>query len=340
MDPPRAVSKLVAWIRDTSVKDRKALTESAFGALFGRHDPLISVALEGIPLPALEELLLLVYQQVRPDEDIVHEGAYTPGARDEAESSRNVVLSALVDSSGADAYMAMRRLADNPDMQLRAHRFLELARSMAERDTEIPAWAVTDILTLERQHTAPVKTGSDLFRVLLSTLDDIRFSFDNEDASSRPVLETAVDEDAVQNWLADQLNLRAKGRFHVHREAEVAGKKQPDVSVSSTSAPCEVAIEVKHGGKDWSVRELEEALRQQLAKDYLKPASRRHGVFLITHHGKRTWRHPVTKKIMIFTDLIAHLSTIALTLLRNKTGPIEVTVVGVDASATAKSSSA
>ncbi len=337
-DPPRAVDMLVAWIRDTNTKDRKALAESAFGALFGRHDPLISVALEGIPLPALEEFLLLVYQQVRPDEDIVHEGADTPGARDEAESSRNAVLSALVDSSGADAYMVMRRLADHPDMQSRAHRFLELARGMAERDTEIPAWTVPDILALERQYTTPVKTGPDLFRVVLSTLDDVRFSFDNADATSRRVLETATDEDAVQNWLAEQLILRANDRFHVHREAEVADKNLPDVLVSSASASCEVAIEVKHGGMGWTVRKLEKALRNQLAENYLRPASRRHGVFLITYHGKRTWRHPATKKTLTFTDLIAHLTNIASALLRNKTGPIEVTVVGINASATATGS--
>src|ERR1700716_167791 len=47
-------------------------------------------------------------------------------------------------------------------------------------------------------------------------------AFDHEDASSRAVLETAKDEDAVQNYLAEQLRLRSKGRYHTARENEVA----------------------------------------------------------------------------------------------------------------------
>ena len=203
---------------------------------------------------------------------------------------------------------------------------------MAERDAEIPDWSVPQIRNFERHHTAPVKTGSDLFKVALSTLDDICFSFDRADASSRRVLETAVDEDAVQSWLAEQLKFRASDRFHVHREAEVADKKEPDLIVSSTSAPCEVAIEVKHGGKTWTVRQLEEGLREQLAQDYLKPVARRHGIFVITHHGKRKWRHLTTKRTLNFPELIAHLTDIASTLVSNDSGPIEVTVRGIDAS--------
>src|SRR5712675_1999373 len=105
--------------------------------------------------------------------------------------------------------------------------------------------------------------------------------------SSRALMERAKDEDEVQHWLAEQMNARAKGRFHVVREAEVAIGDKPDLIVASTSAPCQVAIEVKHGGMGWSARDLEKALRTQLAEDYLKPENRRHGVLVITHHRDR-----------------------------------------------------
>jgi hypothetical protein len=147
------------------------------------------------------------------------------------------------------------------------------------------------------------------------------------------VLEAAEDEDAVQGWIAEQLELRALGRFHVHREAEVAGSKEPDIIVSSISAPCQVAIEVKHVNRRWTVQALDKALRKQLAGDYLRPTSRLHGVFVITLHKKRKWRHPETNIPMSFNVLLSHLSETASTLVMNATGhPIEVRVMGIDAS--------
>ena len=40
------------------------------------------------------------------------------------------------------------------------------------------------------------------------------------------------DEESVKNWLAEQLLLRARYRYHVHLEAEVANKDKPDIILS------------------------------------------------------------------------------------------------------------
>jgi len=105
----------------------------------------------------------------------------------------------------------------------------------------------------------------------------------------------------------------------------------PDVIIASTSAPCEVAIEVKHGGKGWTARDLQRALRTQLAEDYLKPESRRHGVLVITHHRDRQWLRISDSKPVSFSDLIAWLSSVAATLTENAVGPIMVKCVGINA---------
>jgi hypothetical protein len=116
------------------------------------------------------------------------------------------------------------------------------------------------------------------------------------------------------HWLVEQMNARARGRFHAFREAEVAAGDKPDVIVASTSAPCEVGIEVKHGGKGWTARDLEHALRSQLAEDYLKPENRRHGVLVITHHRDRRWLRVSDNKPISFSELIAWLSEIVATV--------------------------
>src|SRR5690606_33335659 len=143
---------------------------------------------------------------------------------------------------------------------------------------------------------------------------------------------TARDEYAVQNWLAEQLHLRANGRYHVLRENEVAGGNLPDITVTSATGVFEVAIEVKHGGKGWTVAELEAALKQQLAEDYLRPEHRRYGALVVTCHGNRSWRHPRTGKSMGFAGLLTYLAGIASGLKRNGVGPIQVEVRGLNAS--------
>jgi len=272
------------------------------------------------------------YWYIRPEDDVVHEGVHTPGPREHAEGARSAILKALLERPGVDAYRAVLALTKDKNFSSMAIRFQELARAKAERDAESPPWSAADVLNLERSHTAVVKTGADLLRVVMAVLDDIRHRFIHADYSSRRALASAEDEDAVQNWLAEQLQLRAQGRYHVAREVEVADRNEPDIIVASTSAPCEVAIEVKHANQGWTVRQLDHSLKKRLATDYLRPASRRHGIFVVTLHKQRMWRHPETNVPMSFDDLIDHLSDTASHLNMNTTGPIDVRVVGIDAS--------
>jgi hypothetical protein len=151
------------------------------------------------------------------------------------------------------------------------------------------------------------------------------------DSTSRQLLERARDEDEVQNWLTEQIQLRSLGRYHAYREAQVAQGDKPDIIVASASAQCEVAIEVKHGGKGWTANQLERALRVQLAVDYLKPATRRHGVLVITHHRDRNWLDPQTRTPLSFEAMIDWLSDLAATLVETDIGAIEVHCVGINA---------
>ena len=279
----------------------------------------------------LETLLEVAYEFVRPEDDAVHEGSYSPDARDHAENARNVIFSQLVERPGADAFRAMQRLSSHPIFAARAHQLEILARGKAEYDADGPAWTGQETIAFNQSWAAPAKTGTDLLRIVLGVLNDISLHLTQGDVTSRPLLERAKDEDEVQNWLVEQLNARTKGRFHAFREAEVAQGDKPDVIAASTSAPCQVAIEAKHGGMGWTVRELEKALAVQLAEDYLKPEVRRHGVMVVTHHKDRRWQDPRTSAYMTFDQLIQRLDKSAKGLTENRSGAIEVACVGINA---------
>jgi hypothetical protein len=337
IDPENAVSDLGGWLYRPKRKDRRARAEQTFAFLFDRHDPVLPGLLSGLRIIDLEQLLRLAYTYVRPQDDAVHPGRYKPELRDHAENARNTVLAAILDRSGEEAYRALRHLAASPLLKIRRERFEELARGMAERDSEIPEWKPAEVVALEQQHRAPVKTGSDLLRVVVSVLRDIQFQMDKGDVTSRPLIQRAQDEDEARNWLVEQMNARARGRFLAYREAQVANKDRPDIIIASNAAHCEVGMEVKHGGKKWTMRQLERALRVQLATDYLQPPTRRHGVFLITNHGPRRWRDSETRKFLTFDKLTAWLVKVADSVRQNDSGPVRIVAFGLDVTGPTKS---
>lgn len=333
LDPDDTLPLLRQWLDTPTTKgERRTRAETTLSMLFNRHDALTIGSLASIAsTKCLEALLHLAYSHIRPEDDLVHDGTFSPGPRDNAQEARNVILSALLERSGADAYQAMQRLADDPAFASSAHRFHELARGKAERDAEFPAWTAAEVLMFERDCIAPAKTGTDLLRIVLGVLADIQHNLTAGDFNSRTLLERAQDEYEVQPWLAEQMLARAKGRFHIIREGEIALGDKPDIFVASTTSTFQVAVEIKHGGKGWSAPDLEDALRTQLAEDYLKPEYRRHGVLVVTHHRDRRWQRAGEHKRIEFSDLIIWLSGIAATIDHNAAGHITTRCVGLNA---------
>jgi hypothetical protein len=339
VDPTDALQKMQFWIESVKPEEQNALAVQIIGKVFNRNDGLVVNSLKNAPIAMLKELVLRAYCLVRPIDDVKHDGVFTPDSRDEAESARSMILSILLDSIGIDAYQAVIELADAPEISERKHRFRQLARGMAERDAEFSSWNENEVLTFESQYIAPIESADALYQCVLNVLDDIRHGFEHSDASSKRLLSKLAkvkkddgkpkdDEISVQNWLAEQLRLRANGRYHVHREAEVANHNKPDIIVSGTGGQFEIAIEIKQADS-WSINELKTALTQQLAEDYLKTNSRRHGILFLTNHGRKAWVRPK----LTFIELIIFLSDIATTTKTNVTGKIDVSVFGIDAKA-------
>ena len=331
IDTPAATERLVALLDATPEPQRKARAELALARLFGRDHSLVPGVLATIDTAILEKLTRFTYAHVSPDQDVHHEGSYTPDTRDEAESARSALLNALLERPGEQAYGAVRALADAGITGVPATRYRELARGKAERDCENASWTSTDVVTFEQRGTAPIRTSDDLLRVIIGVLDDIQRDLIHKDASSRSLIRVAESEEQLQHWLYEQLSLRANDRYHVHREPEVAEKNEPDIIISAVSTLIELAIEIKHGGKaSWSVRKLEAALSEQLVADYLRSAARRCGILVITHHGNRTWRAPENNTVVTFEALIDRLRSMAHTITSNATGPVIAEVVGID----------
>lgn len=330
--PADAVAALENWIESTPSARQETRAQTAFSILFGHERHPVSSALAELPTSALEQLVNYAFKFIAPNDDAVRDGAYTPDIRDDAESARGLLMNILLARSGPDAFNAVRRLEEAGIAGIPRKRFLELSRRKAEQDSEFTAWQPEQVVVLERSHAAPIRTSEDLMAVVLRVLEEIRRDIIHSDASSRSLLKKASVERDVQTWLAEQLSLRSRGRYQVLREPEVADKKEPDIVVAGVDNPLQLAIEVKLAEKNWTVTDLEAALTQRLATDYLRPTARRCGVLFISHHRSKTWRAPEDQRPLTFSAVISRLGTLAESLKSNEAGPIRVSVFGLDVS--------
>jgi len=324
---------LAQLVRDITESDADfvARVQRWLGALFSSHitNGVATPALQTMLVTSLAQFLRLAYRHIPPRGDRQPRPDSRVSARDAAEGARNSLLQALLTRPGADAYAVITLLANEPDFVDSALRFKELAHGKAQGDADLVPWSATEVVSFGREHSAPVKTGMQLLRLMVGVLGDISGSFENTDASSRAVLARAEDEEEVQHWLAERLNERRRGRYHVHREAEVANRNEPDIIVSSVSTDVQVAIEVKNANMGWTVTQLESAILNQLGHDYLRTENRRHGILVVSLHRPKTWR--VAGQVWDFDRLIAHLQAFAAETKSNRTGTIEVRAIGINA---------
>ena len=97
LEPDAGVTDLAAWLNGAAPENRRSRAEDTLGKLFDRHDPYIPGALSRASIATLEKLLQTAYSHIRPEHDAVHEGSYSPDARDRAEGARSAILSVLLD---------------------------------------------------------------------------------------------------------------------------------------------------------------------------------------------------------------------------------------------------
>ena len=319
-----------------SLGDRKAAGSAdhaieTFAAVFGDRD---AVAFE-VEDPAqraqfLGQLVRYAYAFVRPEDDQVHEDAYAPNTRDNAQTARHFLLSNLRDTPGRDARRILLELADEDDFAHFADRLRFLARERAAIDAEFPPFEPEDVITLDTRHEAPPRDRDGLFNVMMDRLDDLEHDLVHDDFTNRQTLRGIGTEQEMQRNLARELRQRAKGAYKVAREEEVADSKHPDIRLSVPSRDLKAVIEVKIAD-NWPGTNLVQALENQLAGQYLRHSGCRAGCVLLTYRGrKQYWIHPDNGTRMTFPKLVAFLNDKARAIENESTRGVRIAVFGLD----------
>lgn len=331
LDPSRAASALESGLGSLPECCRTASAISLFASLFGgRESLLLEFDDDAVRAAVLERLVRCAYEYVHPRDDRQHEGSYTPGTRDNAETGRGFLLSALLDTSGPEAHRAILALADDPLFAHFPDRLRLLARHQAASDADTQRLEVAAVVALNMRYELPPNDRNSLFEVMVDRLDDLQQEVAHDDFTIRRTLRSITDEIEMQRYLARRLRDMAKGAYIVTREEEVADRKEPDIRLITNGGSHKAAIEVKVASS-WSLAELERALRDQLVAQYLRDEGCRAGCLLLTYEGKKkSWNNKDLGINLDFDDLIKHLAAMGYKLEREQAYAFRLAVYGLD----------
>ncbi len=274
-------------------------------------------------------LIRMFHRHVRPADDVTHDGAYSPTARDEAQEFRDRLLPLLASSEDPGADSELRALLEEPDLAHLRDWILHLLDERRDRAADQRPWQPREIREFAATFEIDPRTDRDLFAIALRRLSDIRNSVERADISARPDLRPEDHEDRLRSWLARQLRERSRAKYNVPQESEIDPRRYPDLRIEAPGLP-PVPIEVKWACS-WTGPDLFERLENQLIGDYLRAHDAHYGVYLLGRIGEpKEWQHPTAGHLMGFLALLEALQAHATAIVDARPDVREVRVVGID----------
>jgi hypothetical protein len=282
----------------------------------------------GFTPPLLLRLLHLAYQHVRIEDDVQHEGGYSPDARDNAEESRNAVLSALLSTSGPEGWAIKLEMAVDPLFDHIKDRAIALAQESAAEEADMVALTEAEFVILDKTGESPPMTREATFALMRDRLDDIDDLLLRDD-SPRELWASITDEHVMRRALAHELREAGKQSYSIDQEAVTADEKETDIRFLSTASNQKGTIELKLGDRR-SGTELFNTIRDQLLTKYMAADECRAGCLLVTIAKNREWDHPKTGKKIGFEELMIVLNEEAGRLSKELGGTAKLMAKGLD----------
>lgn len=291
--------------------DQASLCCTLLPRLFGgRFHRSIEVPV-ALSVQRLEQLLVLAFEGVRPDEDINRPSGkvYSPELRDEAQDARNSIFNRLLQTPGEATHAALLRLATISSFHIEPEWLHVHAYRRAEGDACLPAWMASDLLVFERKFDRPPTTTADLQFIAQRRLEGIQHDLINHKFAQGDTVQSLVDENAVQRWVATALEARQEEAYTVHREIHYVEEKEPDIVLASRHSGVELPIEIKVAD-GLSVAQMEAALATQLCGQYLRHDTTRHGILLLVYQNARRdgWELTPGAPKVPFDNVLARLN--------------------------------
>ena len=253
----------------------------------------------------LNSWLLNHYPQ---EEDLVHNGIYSPGPRDEIARLRNDVLSYLRINGSIEACKIIEELVEEFPQYPGLTQLLIEARNIMRINTWIPPRPEEIMALVHNRDTRFVQNGLQLLSIISESLDRLEQKLQGETAASEFLWNKIEDgkyipkeENSFSNFVKIHLDedLKTKG-IVVNREVEIRRGEVTDIHVDAILIKerkkvidvLKAIIEVKGC---WHP-ELETAIETQLVDRYLRENQTKYGMYLVGWYLCDKWADDDYKK--------------------------------------------
>lgn len=324
----------VTWLEDGIVPAPNSPTviEHICDRLWALHDvkPPRRLPLAD-SIDALSRIIPIVFAVVRPENDLVHHGTYSPTRRDHAQRLRDALLGWLSENEDESVMAVLDRLSVDARLLRERDWIRHLAEVRATSHQLCAPMVVEDAIRFVNDLIREPQTMAELHEIALNRLEDIIHHVSTDDFSVRQVYNPGaapILEEPVQMFLAKELEDKSRTQYAVVREAEVDRRKKPDIRLVSNHCRGPITIEVKIAQR-WTLKELEDALEQQLVALYMKTNKSAYGILMVASSGPG----PVCKNSSIsatLAEVIDHLRHHAEGVKARNVGVLELAVLAVD----------
>lgn len=297
LNPMRGAALLLRRLGVLPV-ERRGVAVTAIGSLFSERcvegGPKWSAAL------APETLLRLnqeINRHVVPAADEQHEGAYSPGPRDNAETGRRHVFDALIKATGAQAYRAKLAMSTDPQFAHAKDRIAALAQERLAEETDASVISMNELARLFQGNELAPMTTTDMAYLLKDRLDDLQ-DLMGIDASPKAAWAKVTDENTLRPAIARELEMMSRGAYTVDQEGVTVDGKETDIRFRALSR-YQATIELKIGEKPRTGKELRDTIETQLVRKYMYARNAKTGCLLVTvADPAKRWYHPDTGEPM------------------------------------------
>ena len=330
IDGVRGCELLKGWITGLPSEEEQKETMINFcSALTDHGNARFGLAVRDYErIEVLAELMPLICQFVKVEEDVHHEGVYTPGVRDRAEQTRSHLLSVICDTPGRASYNMLMTLSKAISYSFSKDRMNYLAKERAALDAEFEPWHGEDVAEFAELAEKQPKSELDLYELALVRLDELKMDIEEGDESEAVLLRKLKREPEVRIVFANRLKKSSRSRYTVGSEEELADASRTDIRLNAPLVPAPVPIELKIADK-WTLTELRERMENQLIGQYMRKSQ--YGIFLIVYNGKKIrWKDNRTKKMLPFTKLIDTLKQDATDIIARHPNVAALEAVGID----------
>jgi hypothetical protein len=331
IDAEAGCQQLLLKTKDLASAESRQDAIDVFASVFGdRHSgrvPDLTEIPEDRRVPLVKDLVLRAYQAVRRDEDIEHEGTYTPDLRDNAQDARSFLLETLLNLRLPETLAAIHELAEQPELSHMPDRLRQMAYEMAAQISDMTAHPVAAYQALDRDGAFVPFDHKSLFTAMMAKLDTFEHDILHAEDSPVDALRQLDQETELRRSIAFWLRKADQGVFDFTQEAVVVDENRTDIRFHPRAMAGYSTVELKR--ETWSVRDLEHALSVQLVGQYLQHENCRAGCLLICQAQAKRWRHPDTNAWMSLAEVVDHLEAIAKQVMASRP-ELHIAVKGID----------